>query len=381
MPQSLSTKYAPAERVSFEELQLSIKEISVDDKIKSLVDAVPNILVVLNRLRQVVFFNAALVDSLEISDINQVYGQRPGEFLGCVHARESEGGCGTTEFCRTCGAVNAVLASLKGSRDVQVCRIMLGNGEALDLRVWATPYRVNDQVYSIFTVMDISHEQRRRTLERIFFHDVLNTAGGLRGFVELMQDATQEEMAELRDTVHGISEELIDEIQSQRDLASAESGDLHLRKSGIDPIRLLKEIQELYTNHEVARGKKIEIEKADAITIWTDSVQLRRVLGNMVKNALEAIKPGETVRIGGASVPESGEYRFWVRNPGWIPREIQLQLFQRSFSTKGDNRGLGTYSIKLLGEKYLRGSVGFASSQSAGTAFWLLLPVDVESII
>jgi sensor histidine kinase regulating citrate/malate metabolism len=63
-----------------------------------------------------------------------------------------------------------------------------------------------------------------------------------------------------------------------------------------------------------------------------------------------------------------------VRNPGWIPREIQLQLFQRSFSTKGQNRGLGTYSIKLLGEKYLNGEVGFASTQEKGTVFWLWLP-------
>ncbi len=88
------------------------------------------------------------------------------------------------------------------------------------------------QVYSIFTVIDISHEQRRRALERIFFHDVLNTAGGLRGFAELMQDSTPEEIDELSETVLEISEELINEIQAQRDLASAESGDLQSRNRG-----------------------------------------------------------------------------------------------------------------------------------------------------
>jgi sensor histidine kinase regulating citrate/malate metabolism len=54
---------------------------------------------------------------------------------------------------------------------------------------------------------------------------------------------------------------------------------------------------------------------------------------------------------------------------------VQLQIFQRSFSTKGDRgRGVGTYSIKLLGEQYLQGATGFESDAANGTTFWLRLP-------
>jgi sensor histidine kinase regulating citrate/malate metabolism len=52
-----------------------------------------------------------------------------------------------------------------------------------------------------------------------------------------------------------------------------------------------------------------------------------------------------------------------------------LQIFQRSFSTKGAGRGLGTYSIKLLGERYLHGTVSFASSAEQGTIFQISLPL------
>lgn len=379
MQSSLPTQYAPAERASSEELLESIQELRVDPKFKALVDAVPNILMVLNHQRQVVFFNAALLDFLETGDEKRIYGKRPGRLLDCIHADESDGGCGTTEFCRKCGAIKAILTGLEGTRNVQTCRIMQKNGGALDLRVWATPYEGVDQTYVIFSVMDISHEQRRRALERIFFHDVLNTAGGLRGFAELLQDSTPEEMDELADTVLEISEGLIDEIEAQRDLASAESGDLEVKKVAVDPVRFLKETRELFSNHEVARGKEIKIEKAEDCTILTDRVQLGRVIGNMIKNALEAVDLGNVVRIGGARM-ENGDngYRFWVRNPGFIPRDIQLQLFQRSFSTKGANRGLGTYSIKLLGEKYLGGEVGFVSSQEYGTVFWVVIPIGQE---
>jgi sensor histidine kinase regulating citrate/malate metabolism len=63
-----------------------------------------------------------------------------------------------------------------------------------------------------------------------------------------------------------------------------------------------------------------------------------------------------------------------------MKREVQLQLFQRSFSTKGNNRGLGTYSMKLLGEQYLNGRVDFESSTQTGTTFSVELDLQGQSI-
>jgi sensor histidine kinase regulating citrate/malate metabolism len=60
-----------------------------------------------------------------------------------------------------------------------------------------------------------------------------------------------------------------------------------------------------------------------------------------------------------------------------IPRDVQLQLFKRSFSTKGEGRGLGTYSMKLLTERYLNGRVGFRTSESAGTTFTASYPLAI----
>jgi sensor histidine kinase regulating citrate/malate metabolism len=62
-----------------------------------------------------------------------------------------------------------------------------------------------------------------------------------------------------------------------------------------------------------------------------------------------------------------------------MPKEVQLQLFQRSFSTKGRGRGIGTYSIKLLTEKYLRGKVDFISNEGTGTTFNLYFPKNNEN--
>jgi signal transduction histidine kinase len=107
--------------------------------------------------------------------------------------------------------------------------------------------------------------------------------------------------------------------------------------------------------------------------INADETLLSRVLGNMLKNALEASNPGEEVSVGVSE--EAGRAVFSVNNPAVMPKEVKLQVFNRSFSTKGTGRGLGTYSIKLIGERYLKGETGFTSEPGVGTTFTLKLPL------
>jgi sensor histidine kinase regulating citrate/malate metabolism len=63
-----------------------------------------------------------------------------------------------------------------------------------------------------------------------------------------------------------------------------------------------------------------------------------------------------------------------VHNPTYIEEDIQLQVFNRYFSTKGLNRGLGTYSMKLLTEGYLQGKLYFNTDPVKGTTFFLTIP-------
>ncbi len=100
--------------------------------------------------------------------------------------------------------------------------------------------------------------------------------------------------------------------------------------------------------------------------IDTDKTLLSRIIGNLVKNALEAEKAGAVITISCRKI-ESGA-AFLVLNPGQMPDDSRLQVFQRSFSTKGAGRGLGTYSILLLTEKYLKGKVSFTTGPG-GTEF------------
>jgi len=373
----LPTAFAPAER---EEVRICLSQhgsLLNAQPMQVMLDAVPIMVFVLNRWRQIVFANEAATDSVGQSFREYICGLRPGEALGCVHAAETQGGCGTTEFCEVCGVAGTILSGLKGKADVQECRIIRDIGiDALDLRVWTTPLSLQEEAFTIFAVVDITDEKRREALERIFFHDVMNTAVGLRGFSELLQGAAAEEMREFQGTIHDLSERLVGEIQEQRELSMAETGDIEIDPAPVDSRELLEHILRIYEKHEVARDRRLCIDKsAEKVDIRTDRTLLGRVVGNMTKNALEATDPGGTVTLG--CTRENGHILFRVHNPTVIPREAQLQVFQRSFSTKGQGRGLGTYGMRLLSERYLQGEVSFTSSSEKGTTFEASYPLKL----
>jgi signal transduction histidine kinase len=122
----------------------------------------------------------------------------------------------------------------------------------------------------------------------------------------------------------------------------------------------------------------IRIKDASRSTRFTsDEALLGRVIGNIVKNAIEASVPGETVTID--CFTSDGFIHFRVNNPTYMPENIRLQVFNRSFSTKGTGRGLGTYSMKFLTEKYLHGRITFTSTEEEGTTFTAACPLELQS--
>jgi signal transduction histidine kinase len=378
-PGKLPTKYAPAERLPREELDQGITKFFDIEHLQEFLDNVPDVVMVLNEYRQAIFANASTLDIFEIKDLSGLYGLRPGEALNCVHAFESEGGCGTTEFCRTCGAINAILDSQKGRYSVRECRITRGRGDSLDLRVYASPFDADNTRYTVFTVADISHEKRRLALERIFFHDIANTIGSLNGFAQLFNEARPEDDTEVRESILTLSGHLVDELNAQRDLIAAENHELTPHPANLNTVGLLREVMVIYRQRQGDARRHIEVEEScPDLEIVTDVVLLKRVLGNMLKNAIEASSVGETITLG--CDREGDAVVFRVANPAVMPPDVQNQVFQRSFSTKGENRGLGTYSMRLLTERYLKGSVSFTSDPARGTVFRARLPLDMTHL-
>lgn len=372
----------PDERSSSGEIQSQSRSLSGALFPNRLFDAVPSMFFLLNENRQVVFANRTVFRTLGIEGIEDVYGLRPGEILQCIFAERNDNGCGTSDFCSQCGANTTIRLSLIGAESARECSLLRrnenGDMEALDLMVWAAPFEFEGRRYSAFSVLDMSHEKRRRALERIFFHDILNIAGGIRTFTEFLAmeggNAGPEELS----VIHNYARKLVDEIQAQRELARAENNELSLRLAPFDSREFLEDSISMYREHEAARDKTLVIgPESVGVSMVSDPVLLGRVLGNLLKNALEATAPGGTIFA--ECLAEGDGVEFRVRNDGFIPSDTQKMIFRRSFSTKAADRGLGTYSLKLISERYLGGRVSFASTEREGTVFRVWLPRVLEN--
>jgi nitrogen-specific signal transduction histidine kinase len=372
----LPTKFAPAERVSAKHLEQQITYLVTNVLMCESLNAVPDLVMILNHERQLVYANKALLNFLGISEPEPIYGLRPGEILGCIHSTQELGGCGTSEHCQTCGAIRAILTSHKGALDVQECRInQKYQGQALDLKVWATPIRIGQEEFTIFALKNIADEKRREVLEKTFFHKIFNTASNLKSVAHDLQQFLSPQIVTVKDNITDLSTKIMDEIIGQRQLLAAEHDQLEVKTEAVNTLGLINDVVSLYVHQDLAKDLRINVNSRSLDTmIISDYSMLRRILSNMLKNAIEASQPGDKVVIGCTSASET-RVQFWVHNPAFMPKEVQLQIFQRSFSTKGKGRGLGTYSIKLLSEKYLQGEILFSSNPQTGTVFKATFPL------
>jgi len=93
------------ERAPREVIERQASLVRDSGSLNALLDANPSIVLVLNQFRQVVYANQVLARFLKLDELGYVFGMRPGEVLNCVNSDLNPGGCGNSEFCKTCGAL------------------------------------------------------------------------------------------------------------------------------------------------------------------------------------------------------------------------------------------------------------------------------------
>jgi hypothetical protein len=346
-----------------------------------LTDLDPNPLVILGQERQILYANSAARALIAPYNGGRVEGLKLGDLLRCLHSQEPEG-CGDTPSCLFCGANLAIRLGLDGTPNMEECRITASSdkGECnLEYSIKSRPMEWNGEKAVFCALSNISHEKRRRVLERVFFHDILDTAGSVRGLSEFLlvgrQAMDAEEQAEMLRMMRDSCDVMLEEIRSQQVLLAAENGQLSTEWKQVDIADCMADAAMVASHWAVAAGRRIvPVFPAGKTMFLTDPALLGRVLRNLLKNALEASAPGEQVRLGGQLLDDRVEFSVW--NGRELSPEARTQIFHRSFSTKGAGHGTGSYSVRLLTEVYLQGKVTFISSLTEGTTFTVSLPLE-----
>lgn len=82
----MATDFLPGERFTLEEIEKQRSLVIRDELFREIVEKMPYPILILNSLRQVIFYNNALAESYPDLVKQEIIGKRPGEIFECIHS-------------------------------------------------------------------------------------------------------------------------------------------------------------------------------------------------------------------------------------------------------------------------------------------------------
>lgn len=174
-------------------------------------------------------------------------------------------------------------------------------------------------------------------------------------------------------------------IMNLLDIAKADEGKLEARRIDVDLERLFSEV--LSESEPFANAKKVALTSSlEVARLAADGDLLRRMLANLVENAIRHCPQDGKVAMSAATVGGAVEIRVRDTGPG-IPRDMWEKVFDPFVQVEGGNasaspasrggRGLGLAFCKLAAEAH--GGAIAVEDGAPGAVFCLRLPFDLPS--
>jgi signal transduction histidine kinase len=106
----------------------------------------------------------------------------------------------------------------------------------------------------------------------------------------------------------------------------------------------------------------------------TDSTMLKRILVNLIQNAVQAMTNGGNLTI--ETTSQKQQIKIAIQDTGeGIPQQIQDRLFTPLITTKSKGQGFGLAVVKRMTEA-IGGNISFETQESKGTIFTVQFPTD-----
>lgn len=221
-------------------------------------------------------------------------------------------------------------------------------------------------------------------------HEIRTPLNGIIGFAELLRDAPDLDVAHSHGSaILEESETLLDLIDDLLDHARIEAGRLEMEARPLDLHELLHAIATRAQTQAREKGLAFDLSIARDVPphVVGDTLRLRQVLTNLVTNAIKFTDYGSVnvrvERVGGDDA--QAECRFEVVDTGiGIPADKQQQIFDSftqvdgSATRKHGGSGLGTTIAKQLVE-LMGGEIGVQSEPGCGSTFWFRVPLPIAS--
>jgi|GEM_PF-2934467 len=159
-------------------LNIFKQQEKIHSSLKTVLNAMEEMVMILNDHREIVYFNDAC-KTLPFREDIDILGLRPGEAFRCVYVDDNDKRCGTTEFCKNCGAFNTIVEALSNQTGIRECKIKTSNQKILNFKVKASPLELETENFVLFTLSKIEIENKGQVLEETFYQMFQNMSSGV----------------------------------------------------------------------------------------------------------------------------------------------------------------------------------------------------------
>lgn len=130
--------------------------------------------------------------------------------------------------------------------------------------------------------------------------------------------------------------------------------------------------------YALEKGVRLDVEEAPELNIDVDASKIQQALLNLVKNAIEASQPGQSVTLNGLFT-NNGVIWLEVHNTGpAIPKDVLKEIFEPFFTTKQDGTGLGLAIAHNIARAH-GGDLFLRVNEPGRVCFTLELPATVTA--
>ncbi len=224
-------------------------------------------------------------------------------------------------------------------------------------------------------------EKERRDMVNMFAHDLKTPVVGVAGLVRRLRQGkagpVSPEQIKYLDIIGGEMEQLENLIGKFLEFARL---DLHMLTPVLDAVAVEEEGREVITLlHPLAEAKDIRMEAEfppEPLVVAADPLLLRRVLENLLENAIKYSPPHAAVVLRVRADAE--EVRFAVKDqgPGIAPQDLPhlFEFFYRGEeASKEQGFGVGLATVKRIVDAH-RGRVWVETEPGKGSTFFFTLP-------
>lgn len=219
-------------------------------------------------------------------------------------------------------------------------------------------------------------ESAWRGVARQVAHEIKNSLTPMRLSVQMLQRAAEQQGGEIDERFQRTSRTLLEQIDALSDIASSFSSYAKLPENHPQPLDLAELVGNLVNLYDNADNINFEYKVTPNMDyIFNgDKTNLNSAIGNIIKNATQAIGDKEDGKIEVILKPVATTFVVTVKDNGkGIKEEDKKMIFVPNFTTKSGGSGVGL-SLAYNIIQSAGGTITFESKEGEGTTFVIELP-------